>query len=84
MRRFSWPRFLGLLAVATLSLACFTVSAARAQDGDELKRLETQYQAQSAKGDYAESLHTAKRFIRQQDKWSSPYYWGTIVLVGIQ
>jgi tetratricopeptide (TPR) repeat protein len=32
--------------------------------------------------DYAGSLHEAKRRIRRQDKWSSPYYWGTFVLVG--
>jgi CHAT domain-containing protein len=32
--------------------------------------------------DYAEGLHTAKRWVREQEKWSSPYYWGTFVLVG--
>jgi CHAT domain-containing protein len=32
--------------------------------------------------DYAESLHKAKRWVRNQEKWSSPYYWGTFVLVG--
>ena len=32
--------------------------------------------------DYAAQLHAAKRWVRQQDKWSSPYYWGTFVLVG--
>jgi len=32
--------------------------------------------------DYAGSLHESKRRIRRQDKWSSPYYWGTFVLVG--
>ncbi len=37
------------------------------------------------KGDdvgYAEALHKAKRWVRQQEKWKSPYYWGTFVLVG--
>jgi len=32
--------------------------------------------------DYASSLHKAKRYIRDQEKWQSPYYWGTFVLVG--
>jgi hypothetical protein len=31
---------------------------------------------------YAEALQKAKRWARRQDKWSSPYYWGTFVLVG--
>jgi CHAT domain-containing protein len=32
--------------------------------------------------DYAAALQMAKRRIREQDKWKSPYYWGTFVLVG--
>jgi CHAT domain-containing protein len=32
--------------------------------------------------DYARSLHEAKRWVRQQEKWQSPHYWGTFVLVG--
>lgn len=32
--------------------------------------------------DYAQSLHAAKRWVRNQEKWRSPYYWGTFVLVG--
>ncbi|MBL9124160.1 MAG: CHAT domain-containing protein, partial [Planctomycetaceae bacterium] len=32
--------------------------------------------------DYARALHTAKRWVRAQPKWQSPYYWGTFVLVG--
>ncbi len=32
--------------------------------------------------DYARPLHDAKRWVRQQEKWQSPYYWGTFVLVG--
>jgi CHAT domain-containing protein/tetratricopeptide (TPR) repeat protein len=38
-----------------------------------------------AKGEaanHAKALHDAKRWVRQQEKWSSPYYWGTFVLVG--
>jgi len=31
---------------------------------------------------YAKRLHDAKRWVRQQDKWKSPYYWGGFVLVG--
>jgi len=34
--------------------------------------------------DYAESLQSAKRWGRGQQKWQSPYYWGTFVLVGPQ
>ena len=37
---------------------------------------------QSAQPDYAKRLHDAKRWVRQQDKWKSPYYWGGFVLVG--
>jgi CHAT domain-containing protein len=36
----------------------------------------------SKNGDFAQSLQVAKRFIRQKDKWSSPYFWGGFVLVG--
>ena len=32
--------------------------------------------------DHAAALHRAKRWVRQQEKWRSPYYWGTFVLVG--
>jgi CHAT domain-containing protein len=32
--------------------------------------------------DYARSLHESKRWVRQQKKWESPFYWGTFVLVG--
>ncbi|MDZ4851290.1 MAG: CHAT domain-containing protein [Pirellulaceae bacterium] len=31
---------------------------------------------------YAKLLHDAKRWVRKQDKWKSPFYWGSIVLVG--
>jgi CHAT domain-containing protein/Tfp pilus assembly protein PilF len=32
--------------------------------------------------DYAEALQKAKRWVRQQEKWNSPYYWSTFVLMG--
>lgn len=34
--------------------------------------------------DYAQALQNAKRYVRKQDKWANPYYWGTFVLVGPQ
>jgi CHAT domain-containing protein len=27
-------------------------------------------------------LQKARRFVRKQDKWQSPYYWGGFVLLG--
>ncbi len=32
--------------------------------------------------DYTRALQAAKRWVRQQEKWQSPYYWGAMVLVG--
>ena len=32
--------------------------------------------------DYGQSLHQAKRWVRGQEKWQSPFYWGTFVLMG--
>jgi len=32
--------------------------------------------------DYAEALRAARRRIRQDERWQSPYYWGTFVLIG--
>ena len=32
--------------------------------------------------DYAEALQKAKRSVRQQEKWQSPYCWATFVLIG--
>jgi CHAT domain-containing protein len=32
--------------------------------------------------DYAAALHEAKRWVRKQEKWKQPYYWGAFVLVG--
>jgi CHAT domain-containing protein len=34
------------------------------------------------RAEYAGSLHAAKKWVREQEKWSSPYYWATFVLVG--
>lgn len=31
---------------------------------------------------YASALQAAKRWVRQQPKWESPYYWATFVMVG--
>lgn len=39
-------------------------------------------QKKGATPDYADALQQAKRWIRQQEKWSGPYYWSTFVLVG--
>jgi CHAT domain-containing protein len=38
-------------------------------------------QSQSS-ADHAAALQKAKRRIREQEKWKSPYYWGTFVLIG--
>ena len=32
--------------------------------------------------DHAAALQAAKRYIRQQEKWKSPYYWASMVLIG--
>ncbi|HVX62934.1 MAG TPA: tetratricopeptide repeat protein [Pirellulales bacterium] len=32
--------------------------------------------------DYARALLEAKRWVRQQEKWQNPYFWGTFVLIG--
>jgi CHAT domain-containing protein len=32
--------------------------------------------------DYAEALWKAKRWVRSQEKWKSPYYWAPFVLIG--
>jgi CHAT domain-containing protein/tetratricopeptide (TPR) repeat protein len=37
---------------------------------------------QSGMPDYVRSLQTAKRWVRRQEKWRSPYFWATFVLVG--
>lgn len=33
--------------------------------------------------DYAAALHAAKRWIREQSQWQSPFYWGSFELVGM-
>jgi len=37
---------------------------------------------EATRPDYARALHEAKRWVRRQEKWQSPYYWGTFVHVG--
>ena len=32
--------------------------------------------------DHAGALQVAKRWVRQQEKWKSPYYWASMVLIG--
>jgi tetratricopeptide (TPR) repeat protein len=32
--------------------------------------------------DHAAALQQAKRLVRQQEKWKSPYYWASMVLIG--
>ncbi len=40
-------------------------------------------QEKSADGvDYAANLQAAKRWVRQQPKWSAPYYWAPFVMIG--
>jgi len=41
-----------------------------------------QAEKQGGPVDYAKALHDAKRWVRGQEKWKSPYYWGTFVLLG--
>jgi CHAT domain-containing protein/Tfp pilus assembly protein PilF len=32
--------------------------------------------------DHAAALQAAKRYVRRQEKWKSPYYWASMVLIG--
>jgi CHAT domain-containing protein len=32
--------------------------------------------------DYAAALHASKRWVRQQPKWQSPFYWAPFVMIG--
>ncbi|MES1213713.1 MAG: CHAT domain-containing tetratricopeptide repeat protein [Singulisphaera sp.] len=41
-----------------------------------------QQQAKGEKVDYARALQEAKRWVRKQAKWQSPYYWATFELIG--
>jgi CHAT domain-containing protein len=36
----------------------------------------------TAQPDYAVAMQLAKREVRKKEKWRSPYYWATFVLVG--
>lgn len=44
--------------------------------------LVAQAEKEGKQPDYAQALHDAKLWVRSQQKWKSPYYWGTFVLVG--
>jgi len=39
-------------------------------------------QKQSDVVDYAAQLQAAKKWVRQQNRWKSPYYWSSLVLIG--
>lgn len=39
-------------------------------------------QAKTPQRPYGESALAAKKWIRSQEKWSAPYYWGSMVLIG--
>jgi tetratricopeptide (TPR) repeat protein len=52
------------------------------QDGKNAEAEPIQKRALAMYEDYAAALHRAKRWVRQKEKWASPYYWGTFVLVG--
>jgi tetratricopeptide (TPR) repeat protein len=54
-------------AASTVSYFCAGVARQEASEGDV---------------DYARALHEAKRWVRSVDKWSSPYYWAPMVLIG--
>ena len=41
-----------------------------------------QADADGEQPDYAKCLHEAKRWVRKQENWESPYYWAPFVLVG--
>jgi CHAT domain-containing protein/tetratricopeptide (TPR) repeat protein len=36
----------------------------------------------AASRDYAKALHEAKKQVRKESKWSDPFYWSSLVLVG--
>ena len=35
----------------------------------------------AGKADVSKALFDARRWVRQQEKWSSPYFWGNFVLL---
>ncbi|MCA9020411.1 MAG: CHAT domain-containing protein, partial [Planctomycetaceae bacterium] len=41
-----------------------------------------QAEEEQRKPDYAQALHDARKWVREQKKWSSPYYWASFVHVG--
>jgi CHAT domain-containing protein len=38
--------------------------------------------AKEDEADHAAALHEAKKWLRSQEKWSSPHFWGSFVLIG--
>ena len=69
--------------IAAIAIALgFCATAVLADQTDELLKLEKQFSALRSQGQYAAALTAAKRWDRQQPKWSSPYYWGTFVHIG--
>lgn len=54
-------------AASLVSVFCAGIAEAEGTDQD---------------ADYAASLHDAKRWVRRQAKWQSPYYWATFVQLG--
>ncbi len=61
------------LSVISTFVLIATLGPAFGDDLETLQKLERQY--------YAEKLHKAKKWVRDQKQWSSPYYWATFVLV---
>jgi CHAT domain-containing protein/predicted negative regulator of RcsB-dependent stress response len=46
-------------------------------------KLAQQQQTAAENGpDHAQALHYAKRWVRKQEKWKSPYFWATFTLIG--
>ncbi|MCA9007721.1 MAG: CHAT domain-containing protein, partial [Planctomycetaceae bacterium] len=41
-----------------------------------------QAEEEQQKPDYVQALHDARKWVREQKKWSSPYYWASFVHVG--
>jgi len=42
----------------------------------------TQSEKDASARDYAAALHRAKKNVRKEEKWSHPFYWSSLVLVG--
>jgi len=77
------------LARGFLASGCRRVVASNwLVDDEAAASLVSVYCSRIAKGekagslDYADALHKAKKWARDQERWKSPYYWATFVLVG--